>query len=80
MREGAGIMSADNWTECPNCKTAFLSKQGGVETPLREDYEFYLEGFILDCRYSGCCQDCGFKFKFKKSIDTRTGKEVEEQE
>jgi len=71
-------MSADNWAKCPKCEAASLSKQGGIENPLREDYEFYLEGFILHIYYSGRCQNCDFEFKFKKSIDTQTGRKIQE--
>ena len=63
-------MSADNWAKCPKCEKAFLGKSG-TDTPLREDYEFYLEGFILNIYYSCRCQDCDFEFKLKRQIDTR---------
>jgi predicted Zn-ribbon and HTH transcriptional regulator len=62
-------MSADNWTECPKCKNESLQKQGASETPLREDYEFYLEGFTLYIIYSCSCTDCGFEFKYKNQIE-----------
>ena len=64
-------MSADNWAECPKCEKAFLSKQSGIDNPLREDYEFYLDGFILNIYYHCHCQDCDFDFKFKRQINTQ---------
>ena len=64
-------MSADNWAECPKCKREFLAKQSGTDTPLREDYEFYLEDFILNIYYHCRCQDCGFEFEFKRQVDAR---------
>ena len=64
-------MSADNWGECPKCKEAFLKKKGGVDTPLREDYGFYLESFILNIYYHCRCQDCDFEFRIERKIDMR---------
>jgi hypothetical protein len=62
-------MSADNWAECPKCKNQFLQKQGASETPLREDYEFYLEGFVLNIIYHCQCIDCDFEFEYKNQVN-----------
>jgi len=58
-------MSADNWSNCPNCE-----KLGNdVSDTLREDYEFFLEDGILDISYSCSCRECGFVFNYNKEID-----------
>ncbi len=51
-------MSADNWTECPSCKTKDV---------FREDYEIgvYMGEFYVS--YTGQCtvKDCEFTHNFK---------------
>lgn len=70
-------MSADNWAKCPKCDKEFPGIEGSRNNPLREDYEFYLVGFVLHVYYHCKCDDCDFQFELKREIDTRN-QEVKE--
>lgn len=43
-------------------------KKAPPEQSLREDYEFFLDGFCLEISYSCKCTTCGFTFSFNKKI------------
>lgn len=44
-----------------------------LKKTLREDYEFYLRGFILHIYYGCSCEECGFKFDLNKEINIEEG-------
>jgi len=57
-------MSADNWAWCPSCQPR--GSGGNYVVPLlREDYEVGIERGEFFVIYTGSCQECGFKKKFK---------------
>lgn len=39
---------------------------------LREDYEFYRDGFILYISYHAECSECGFKQVYRNEVDSRS--------
>ena len=49
-------MSASNWRDCPNC---------GQKDCLREDYEFYWDGFKVVAEYGCSCDKCDFIHNFR---------------
>lgn len=90
-------MSADNWTECPQCvreidrafqadETLLASAYGILpldefdalrervssgpvyKSSLREDYEFWLEGFELNISYKCSCKECGLSFHHREVV------------
>lgn len=60
-----GQVSAEDY------ETAMI-KARNAELPqqtLREDYEFYVEGFCLNISYGCRCDNCGFQFSYNKKIE-----------
>ena len=42
------------------------------EETLREDYEFYRDGFILYISYHAECSECGYKQVYRHEVDSRS--------
>ena len=49
-----------------------LLKGHGRENTLREDYEFYRDGFILYISYHAECSECGYKQVYRHEVDSRS--------
>ena len=61
-------MSADNWRQCPKCKSE--SPRWG-DMSMREDYEVGMEGTEFYVLYSAACMTCDFRFEFKHKQEVK---------
>lgn len=62
-------MSADSHAPCPKCNAPLIidqtnPDQHGLDTPVRENYEFYIRDNAVVADYRADCWDCGWHFEF----------------